>query len=174
MPPGGWSTTQREPSTLADSVFPSVQELSSSLCFHPPSAAASRLYPDRRRKVSGAVRCLPCPVQAASAYGQQGLAWAGHYSPWLRKAFPCPALALLAGQGGSGDTSHPDQQLGIGTHVPKPSTGLPSSPHPHEQGSEFPPTPSSKPSKPSAQRISWPGSGRWEENLANSHSCLLI
>lgn len=29
--------------------------------FHPPSAPASRLHPDRRRKVSGAVRCLPCP-----------------------------------------------------------------------------------------------------------------
>ncbi|TRZ19492.1 hypothetical protein HGM15179_007605 [Zosterops borbonicus] len=32
-------------------MFPSGQELSSSLCFHPPSApASSRLYPDRRRK----------------------------------------------------------------------------------------------------------------------------
>lgn len=70
--------------------------------FHPPSAfilpPQRRLHPDRRRKVSGQCGVCPAQVQAASAYGQQGLSWAGLYSPWLRNAFPCPALALLAGQ----------------------------------------------------------------------------
>lgn len=65
VPPRGWSTTQPERFALADSMFPSVQELPSSLCFHPPSAPASRLHPDRRRKVSGPVRCLPCPAASS-------------------------------------------------------------------------------------------------------------
>lgn len=71
--------------------------------FHPPSAF---ILPPHRlpgctltRGERSLGRCGVCPaqVQAGSAYGQQGLAWAGRYSPWLRKAFPCPALAVLTG-----------------------------------------------------------------------------
>lgn len=63
--------------------------------------------------------------------------------------------------------------LGLGPTCQNPAQGSPHLPIPVNREQNSPPE-QQETSKPNAQRISWPGSGRWEENLANSHSRLLI
>lgn len=167
VPSGGWSATQPEPSALAGSIFHGCKG------FHPPSAPACRLHPDRRRKVSGAVRCLPCPGASSLSLwpARPGLGRALLILAQKGISLPCP--------GSSGWPVRKRGHLTLRSAVwdwnpgAKTQHRAPLSPVPMNQNS--PPRPEQQEtSKPNAQRISWPGSGRWEENLANSHSRLLI
>lgn len=74
--------------------------------FHPPSAfilpsaPASRLHPDRRRKVSGAVWCLPCPGASRLSLwpARPGLGRALFTLAQKGISLPCPGCSYWLGK----------------------------------------------------------------------------